>query len=64
MKNGCNIVHIEEDKTKAKKMLVVEDSGKFTKESMYYELELFGNFKTENKFSCTTNLSAVLLKQK
>jgi hypothetical protein len=64
VKNGCNVVHIEEDKAQAKKMLVVEDSGKFTKDSMYYELELFGNFKIEKKFSCNTNLNAVLLKQK
>lgn len=63
IKNGCNVKSIEKDAKAAKFMAVVLDSGSFSDQTRYYELELFGKYKQIETQNCQPNFGIVLLEK-
>lgn len=60
-KSGCNVQVLEEGQ-KAKNMALVLDSGTFDpNKSKFYELDLFGPYKTGDTFNCLSNFQILNL---
>jgi len=62
--SGCTVKHLELEPQSAQRMAVVEDGGIYEHgKTDYYELALFGASDVDTKYSCTENLSVVILEK-
>jgi hypothetical protein len=61
--SGCHTLAIETENGQAQYMTIVLDNGKFTPQTKFYELDLFGPYKEMSRFKCLDNLEIVTLKK-
>jgi len=62
-KNGCPVKNIEEGNTSADFMAVVLDSGTFSDQTKYYELDLFGPHQEISRLNCQDNFQIITLRK-
>jgi len=63
-KSGCNVKNIETENGQADYMTVILDTGSFSQQTKYYELDLFGKFTQDSTFNCLPNFQIILLSHK
>jgi len=59
----CNVLDIETQNGQSKFMTVIVDSGTFSNQTKYYELDLFGKFKQVNSLKCFPNFEILTLEK-
>lgn len=62
-KNGCNVLDINSQNGQSKFMTVIVDMGNFSDQTKYYELDLFGKFKTVSSLQCLPNFQVLTLEK-
>jgi len=63
-KNGCPVKNIEQGSGQANFMTVVLDSGSYSDQTKYYELDLFGPHQEISRLNCQDNFQIVTLSRK
>jgi len=61
--SGCSIKDIETENGQANYMIVAQDGSQLSPDITYYELQLFGKYKTLSTTTCTSNFSIKVIQK-